>query len=182
MKYHGAAFFNQPAPVLAQALLGQELLHILPDGRYRSGRIVETEAYLFENDPASHYTRKETKATHALRMGPGTLYVHAMRAWVGVDIVARQGSVLIRALEPLKGLPQHLCQTNGPGKLSQAMGITKSHDGLNLTSVKSTIRLLKGAPVPVQSVEVTPRIGLARNTGAPLRFAVSQSKFLSRKS
>jgi DNA-3-methyladenine glycosylase len=165
------SFFNLPAEDLAIALLGQELQHKLPSGEIRSGLITEVEAYLQQNDAASHHFRAKPAALRALSMGPGTLYIHPMRAYIGLDIVAKGGSVLIRTLLPMSGLenPQ---DTQGPGKLCRAMGITKAHYGLNVSHPQSPIRILTHAPTLPEKILKTPRIGITQNTEAPLRFVV----------
>lgn len=177
-----AAFFTRPAPTVAKALLGQELCHTLPNGTVLSGIIVEAEAYLFANDPASHHARGTTHATRALRMAPGTLYVHPMRQYVGLDIVTLEGAVLIRALQPRQGFsspPPHTL-ANGPGKLCRALGITKDHYGLNLTHADCPVHILSHPRIPPKSILTTPRIGITKNTDAPLRFVLKNSLYASR--
>lgn len=174
----GLTFFNQPVETLARNLLGTQLTCHSPAGTF-SGLIVETEAYLHTGDPAAHNNRV-THATRALRMGPGTLYIHPMRAYVGMDIVAATGSVLIRALQPLPPLPDLTTLCNGPGKLCRALHITREHYGLNLTDPTCPITLTHPSNTPPLTITITPRIGLTKNPEAPLRFIIQNSPYLSR--
>jgi DNA-3-methyladenine glycosylase len=97
-------------------------------------------------------------------------------------------AVLIRALEPVdgitlmrerRGVPRDRDLTNGPGKLCQALAITGAQDGLSLASPELSIR--SGAPVPDDSVAVTPRIGITKAADWPLRWIVRESPFVSRR-
>jgi DNA-3-methyladenine glycosylase len=157
----GRDFFDRPAPEVARALLGCVLVF---EGK--RGRIVETEAYLFEGDAASHQARGETPATRALRMGPGTVYIHPMRAYVGMDIVARGGSVLLRALD--------IPHAEGPGKLCRAMGITRALYGLNVAD--GPIRVEAGTPVADAEVITGARVGLSKAVELELRFRVRKPR------
>lgn len=175
------AFFHKTPAELAQALLGQELTHFLPEGKILSGLIVETEAYLLENDAASHgFRRGHTPATAALFGPPGTLYIHPMRQYVGLDIVALGGSVLLRALQPLQGFAPNTppALTSGPGKLCKAMAITKNLYGHNLLNPACPLKLL---PRPITHLPViTRRVGITQNKEAPLRFCIPHHPSLSR--
>ena len=113
--YHkpSRAFFEQAPEVVALQMLGAMLLVKKNSGAEIGGKIggviVETEAYLARNDPAAHhFTRGHTKATAAKFMNGGTLYIHNIHRYCCMDIVTQgegvPSSVLIRALEPKKGL------------------------------------------------------------------------------
>ena len=137
-------FFSRPAEVVAPDLLGTVLIHQTA-AEFLAGRIVEVEAYLGENDPAAHSYRGLTERTRVLFGPPAHAYVylnygiHECLNFVA-EPRGRPGCVLIRALEPLVGVecmrrrrPEARTErdlTSGPGKLTQAMGISRAHYGL----------------------------------------------------
>ncbi|NXQ79132.1 3MG glycosylase, partial [Nyctibius grandis] len=198
-----ADFFNQPCISLAKSFLGQVLVRKLPDGRELWGRIVETEAYLGGEDEASHSKGgKQTQRNTAMFMKPGTLYVYQIYGIYFCVNVSSQGegaAVLLRSLEPLRGLEAmrelrsasrkgptkalkdwQLC--NGPSKLCQAFGIDKAFDQRDLTQ-DAAIWMVPGQELPgEQDVVATTRIGVG-NRGEwaqkPLRFYLRGNKFVS---
>jgi DNA-3-methyladenine glycosylase len=178
---------NLAAPVLevARELVGAELY---VDGV--GGRIVEVEAYHHE-DPASHgYLGRRTARNAAMFLPGGHAYVYRSYGihWC-LNVVTggpdEAEAVLIRALEPLAGLdamrarrglddPRALC--SGPGKLCQALGVTREHDGLPLDAPPFEVRARSAEP----ELAVGPRIGISRAQELPWRFGLSGSRFLSR--
>ncbi len=163
---------------VARDLLGKLLVH----GR-AAGRIVEVEAYLGREDLAAHASRGLTNRTRVLFGPPGHAYVYFIYGmYECLNIVAEPegtpGCVLIRALEPLAGIS--LMQrrrpaarsveelASGPGKLTLAMGITRRHNGADLTCGPLTVRELPGEPR--REIAVTPRIGIRHCADWPLRF------------
>ncbi|KAL0992867.1 hypothetical protein UPYG_G00100340 [Umbra pygmaea] len=158
LDYHqrlGEQFFNQPCISLAKALLGKVLVRLRADGVELRGRVVETEAYLGGEDRASHSAGgKRTERNTAMFMTPGTIYVYPIYGIYLCMNVSSQGegaAVLLRALEPLQGLPlmrelraarrkegartlkdKELC--NGPSKLCQALDIQRCFDRRDLSS------------------------------------------------
>ena len=169
-------------------------------GRF-AGRIVETEAYLGEDDLASHAGRGATPRS-ATMFGPaGRLYVYLIYGVhhclnLVTEEAGRAGAVLIRALEPLAGQPlmqerrgggyrsplaeRELC--NGPGKICQAGGVDLRWNGLRLGSRGGGDRrawCAEGRP-PLR-VQATPRIGLSRARRRLLRFVDPESPCLSRR-
>lgn len=186
-----AGFLRAPTVKVARALIGTLLVHDSPEGR-TAGRIVETEAYLSEGDPACHAARGETKRNRSMFGPPGTAYVYLI---YGIHhclnvVTAPKGvgeAVLIRALEPLEGLelmaarrgtdaPRNLC--SGPGKLVQAMGITLAHDGVDLRRSRLTLWTPEEEP-RAESIDVGPRIGIRQGSELPLRFCFAGSRWLS---
>lgn len=168
---------------VARALIGARLL---VDGV--GGRIVETEAY-DRNDPASHSFGGPT-ARNAAMFGPvGHAYVYRIYGahWC-LNLVAGAvpgAAVLIRALEPTDGLPamrerrgrddaRLLCA--GPGRLCQALGVTRAQDGLPLDAPPFRLELAEAG----SELLVGPRIGLTRGAGTPWRFGLKGSPWLSR--
>jgi DNA-3-methyladenine glycosylase len=178
---------NLARPVLevAPQLVGAELY---VDGV--GGTIVEVEAYHHE-DPASHgYLGRRTARNAAMFLPGGRAYVYRSYGihWCLNVVTGGEGeaeAVLIRALEPLAGLdemrarrglddPRQLC--SGPGKLCQALGITRAHDGLRLDEPPFDLRPRRAAP----SIATAPRIGISKAQELPWRYALAGSRYLSR--
>jgi DNA-3-methyladenine glycosylase len=187
-------FFARGADVVAPELIGA-LIVSTTGGRPTLGRIVETEAYLGYDDPASHGYRHRRHAQNVALYGPpGSWYVYRSYGmhWCANLVCQAAGSgsaVLLRSLEPLDGFEvmrqrrgteavELLCA--GPGRLCQALGITRSElDG----------RVMSGSPVRVLAgddwmgaIETTPRIGITKAVDWPLRFAAAGSRWVSRRS
>jgi DNA-3-methyladenine glycosylase len=172
------AWFGRPAIEVAKDLLGCVLLH-----NQVGGTIVETEAYLGTDDLAAHSARGKTERTKVLFGPPGRAYVYFIYGVheclnVVADTDGVPGCVLIRALEPICGLelmyerrrwhgpPTGL--TNGPGKLTQALGITREQYGAQLDRGPLTIRSWRTPPK--FEMQTTPRIGITKCVDWPLRF------------
>jgi DNA-3-methyladenine glycosylase len=183
------AFFGRPAVDVTRDLLGCVLLH----GEV-AGMIVETEAYLGLDDLAAHASRGKTERTRVLFGPAGRAYVYfsyGMHECLNVvaDREGTPGCVLIRALEPLSGLEKmyerrrwHGTKTglaNGPGKLTQALAITRKHYGQRLDRGDLTIR--KWRDTPSFEIGVTPRIGITKCADWPLRFVWVGHPCLSRR-
>ena len=185
------SFFKRSAEIVARELLGATLVSSL-GGRTTSGVIVETEAYLGHRDPASHgylYRRNERNA--ALYGPAGSWYVYLSYGihWCAnlvCDVEGEASAVLLRALAPLDGLEtmrgrrgtvtdRLLC--SGPGKLCQALGISRVVDGAVMRTSGLVVVAQRGAAPPV--VGVTPRIGITKAADWPLRFLVAGSPWVS---
>jgi DNA-3-methyladenine glycosylase len=185
------SFYSRPSPEVAPDLLGRLLVRCLPNGDRLVARIVECEAYQ-EDDPASHSHRGRT-ARNAVMFGrPGHLYVYfayGMHFCMNV-VTDREGvgsAVLLRAAEPLRGLdwmatargigdPRKLC--SGPARLTQALGITREHNGIDVTR-SGALFLSAGEPVDSTAVRVGPRIGIRQARDRPWRFLVRDDPFVS---
>ncbi|MHB1073437.1 MAG: DNA-3-methyladenine glycosylase [Gemmatimonadaceae bacterium] len=187
------AFYARDPAVVARALLGAILECHTAEGVAR-GRIVETEAYLHADDPASHSHGGPTPRNAAMFGPPGNAYVYFIYGvhWCFNAVTREAGhgsAVLVRALEPLDGLELmrarrsrargDVALTNGPGKLCQALGITGAMDGRPLQRRPLLIRA--GDPVPDARVRVGPRIGIRKAADLPLRFWTAGSPFVSRR-
>ncbi|MFN8571685.1 MAG: DNA-3-methyladenine glycosylase [Gemmatimonadaceae bacterium] len=187
-----ASFYDRDTELVARELLGAVLECRTREGVCR-GRIVETEAYLGPHDPACHAAAGLTARNRSLHGPPGTAYVYFIYGvhWC-VNAVTREtghgSAVLIRAVEPVSGLPlMHRRRkvlrdrdlTNGPGKLCQALGIDQRHDGADLR--RSPLRILAGAVVPSSAVGVSPRIGISKAAEWPLRFFERGNPWVSGK-
>lgn len=156
--------------------------------------IVETEAYLGLDDLAAHASKGKTERTKVLFGPAGHAYVYfiyGMHECLNV-VAEREGSpgcVLIRALEPVCGLremyerrrwhgsPVNLA--NGPGKLTQALAITRKHYGVRLDEGELTIR--DWLSRPVFDIAATPRIGITQCVEWPLRFVWAKHPCLSKR-
>jgi DNA-3-methyladenine glycosylase len=177
-------FFARSVHEVAPDLIGVTLL---VDGV--GGRIVEVEAY-DQEDPASHAYRGRTARNAAMFGPPGQAYVYRSYGihWCLNLVCAEEGvpqAALIRALEPTAGLEEQrrrrgvsderaLC--SGPGKLCQALAITREQDGLALDL--PPFRLEERGEVP--EIVTGPRIGITRATELPWRYGLAGSRYLSR--
>lgn len=175
------AFYARDAETVARALLGQVLV-VAGDTRKR-GRIVETEAYVGLHDLACHASRGRTKRTEVMFGPAGRAYVYLIYGIypmlnVVTGAVGDPQAVLLRALEPLENIRG---ATDGPGKLTRALGVTVAgHHGASLLG---PALWLEPGPAP-QRVAVTPRVGVEYAGAwkdAPLRFFDAESPFVSRR-
>ena len=153
------------------------------------GTVVETEAYAPE-DPASHSYRGKTTRNAAMFGLPGTLYVYRSYGihWCANIVCGEEGvgaAVLLRALEPTHGLPTmqarrgtddvlRLC--SGPGCVTQALGITRDHDGARVNSPPFGLHL----PDELPDTVVGPRVGISRAQAEPWRYSLRSSAYVSR--
>ncbi len=158
MKKLNRTFFQQDAEKLARSLIGAVLVHRFRGKNYRA-RIIETEAYVGPHDLASHSSKGRTKRTEVMFGPAGRAYVYLIYGMYQMfNIVAGKiGSgqaVLIRAAEPLDGWKADL---TGPGKLTRALGITSSDNGLDLTGDR--IFLLRDSALRPK-IRRTSRIGV----------------------
>jgi DNA-3-methyladenine glycosylase len=176
--------FSADAATVARQLIG---VTVLLDGV--GGRIVETEAYDRE-DPASHAFAGETERNASMFGPPAHAYVYRSYGihWC-LNFVCREAGhgagVLIRALEPVVGLDvmrarrdvldeRALC--SGPGKLCQALGVTRAHDGMALAGASFALLPAEAGLVVVEGI----RIGISKAVDVPWRFGLAGSRFLSR--
>jgi DNA-3-methyladenine glycosylase len=170
-------FYAQPTLSVARQLIGCVLVHDQKlNGRTRrlSGIITETEAYCGEADLGCHAKAGRTNRTAVMYGPPGHAYVYFTYGnhWLFNCITRPEGqphAVLIRAIQPLEGIdliarrragqPEKRW-TDGPGKLTQALGIDGRHNTLDLTAPKAIIFVQSGQAVPDKLVAKGPRIGL----------------------
>ena len=177
-------FFARDVHEVARELIGAELL-VAGVG----GLIVELEAYE-SSDPASHAYRGQTERNASLFGPPGYAYVYRSYGlhWCLNLVCEPEGvasALLVRALEPTRGLermrrrrglddPRLLC--SGPGRLCQALAVTRAHDGLPLDSPPFELR-----PAPAAAtIMIGPRIGISKAVDLPWRYGFAGSRFLSR--
>lgn len=182
MNVHNPEFFDRPSTQVAKDLIGVTLLF---EGT--GGIIVETEAYHPE-DEASHSFRGQTKRNSSMFGPSGYSYIYLSYGihWCLNAVCLRGSAVLIRALEPTSGTAimqsrrgvedaQLLC--SGPGRLCQALGLNRSHDGLSLTKKPFELRPREKRI----SLLAGKRIGISKNMDVAWRFGLKDSEFLSRK-
>jgi DNA-3-methyladenine glycosylase len=181
-----SSFFQRDPLVCARELVGTELVW----GKC-SGIVVETEAYLTLNDEACHTFTRPSSRAFVERNTAGTVYIYMNYGvhWmlnVLVKGAARSGLILIRALEPRRGLSimrarrevddvHSLC--SGPGKLAQALDITKRHHEMNLCA--DPRYCFVGQSAVAAEVVADPRIGISRARDFPWRFTMARSPFVS---
>ena len=179
--------------MVARALLGRVIVSTI-GGVRTAGRIVETEAYLGGEDPASHaWGFRRTGRNRGLFGPEGSWYVYRSYGihWCANLVCAPRpagGAVLLRALEPLEGLDamrdrrggdrtdRELC--GGPGRLCEALGITRDLD--ERTMADSPVLVLPGEPIPRSRIAAGPRIGITKAVELPLRYVIVGSRWLSR--
>ena len=168
-----------PPAEAARLLLGTVIVR--RHGReLRAARIVETEAYLGEDDPSSHAFRGRTARTAPLWGRPGTIYVYFIYGMhyclnFAVEREGTAGCVLIRAAEPLAGLAEG--STTGPGRLCRALDIDTALSGAHLFDPGHALYLREGrAP---ERIGVTTRVGIRQAADWPLRFFDADSAAVS---
>lgn len=185
------SFFARDPVELAPGLLNKVLVG--PNG---AGRIVEVEAYDGANDPASHAYRGRTPRTEVMFGPPGHLYVYFSYGvhWCA-NVVCRTngvaGAVLVRALAPLDGLDamyrlrpaakrdRDLC--SGPGKLCQALGIERQHDGADLIRGDRGVAVVDDGVAPPGDPVRAPRVGISAAGDRLWRWYVPGDPNVSRR-
>jgi DNA-3-methyladenine glycosylase len=184
------SFYSRSPEIVARALLGKLLIRDL-HGERLTGRITEVEAYLGLTDPASHAYRGLTPNNFPLFGPPGRTHVYFIYGMyyclnASAHLPGEAGGVLIRAIIPIDGIETmaHLRRlaptakpkllTGGPGRLCQALDITrKNSNDLDLTSHDSPIQIADDGHNPTD-IQTTPRIGLSKAADLPLRFLISE--------
>jgi DNA-3-methyladenine glycosylase len=201
-----AEFFDRDPRRVARALLGKLLIRKTADGLL-AGRIVETEAYLGENDAAAHASAGRTARNAVLFGPPGHAYVYfiyGVHYCLNVSCLPYgiAGGVLFRALEPILGI-EAMAEArgvemtertdvarisflkkiaSGPGRLAEAFEITRARDnGKNLASPRSDLRIAEDGYRP-RRVAVTARIGIVKSAELPLRYVIAANPFVSGRS
>lgn len=184
-------FYDRDVVQVARDLLGMILVRESPTGRC-SGRIVETEAYLASDDPASHSYRGPNRKNATMFREPGLLYVYTIHARYCMNVVTEpQGvpsAVLLRAVEPLNGLElmqqrrgtgKLLDTARGPARLCQAFDVDRQLDGWDLTRGQDIWIERPYSTARDCIVAVSPRIGVTSAHNLPLRFFDADSPFVS---
>jgi DNA-3-methyladenine glycosylase len=185
-------FYNRDTEVVAREMLGA-VLECRTDHGLASGIIVETEAYIGEEDPACHAAVGRTRRTEPLYGPAGISYVYFIYGvhWCFNAVTRAAGlpsAVLVRALEPLAGLElmrerrgpkvHGVNLTNGPGKLCAALGIDVKMNGLSLQRGPLVVRA--GTPVDESMIVTAKRIGITKAADWPLRYYLRGNQYVSR--
>jgi DNA-3-methyladenine glycosylase len=192
-KRFSRTFFRQTSTTVAKEILGA-YLHRVIDGEELIGKIVETEAYCV-GDEACHAFRGKTPR-NAIMFGEGGFsYVYftygmhyCFNLTANEEDVAE--AVLVRAVEPVKGIetmralrPKAIRDrdiTNGPGKLCQALSLTRSENGIDLIE-NDTLFLTRGeSSIPANHIGVSTRIGINVAQEHPWRFFIKGNEYVSR--
>ncbi len=192
------SFYNRSTSAVARELIGNKLVRTISTWkrsktRRLSGLIVETEAYGYLDDEASHASMGQT-SRNSVMFGPvGRAYVHfTYGKHFCVNVSARSskrkaGAVLIRAIKPVEGLDimrqfrkrdEIFSLTSGPGKLAQALDISDKLNGIDVTNPASQLHVESG--INIQTIASSRRIGITRAIGKNWRFFVSNNPFVSR--
>ncbi|MBR57147.1 MAG: 3-methyladenine DNA glycosylase [Myxococcales bacterium] len=176
-------FYLEDPVHVAQKLLGAQIIHEHPEFGLLRGRIVETEAYRGTDDKACHASAGKTARTAPMFGPPGHAYVYLIYGMYDMFNVVtwpegQAAAVLIRAIEPLEGIER---TTNGPGRLTRALHITRDHNQQNLQSGSLVVE--PDIEVSTEQIACSPRIGVDyAGTWAkkPWRFYVRDNPFVSK--
>ncbi|HEY1940377.1 MAG TPA: DNA-3-methyladenine glycosylase [Candidatus Angelobacter sp.] len=195
-------FFNRDPRLVGRELLGK--LIVRSEGRKKlAGRIVEVEAYLGVGDLAAHAAAGNTARNAVLFGPPGHAYIYfiyGVHYCLNISCLPAgdAGSLLIRALEPVSGISEMARArgladldltsardlrklASGPGKLCEALGITRPRDNSkDMVSAESDLQVMNDGFDPGE-IAVTSRIGITKSAEMPLRYIIAGSAFLSRK-
>jgi len=177
------SFYDRDTVDVAQDLLGKILARRIGQ-KIISGMIIETEAYRYKDDEASHSFVGMTERTKAMFGQVGRAYVYFTYGMhYCMNVVAKNdnfdaGAVLFRALEPRDGIDFMIRQrktklisnlTNGPAKLTQALQITKKQYGVDLTK-SSSLFVIEGKEIKKTEIKARSRIGIKKATDKPWNF------------
>jgi len=162
-------FYDRPTLTVARELIGARLVRVL-DGVRLAGIIIEAEAYVGEADLGCHAKSGKTKRNAPMYGPPGHAYVYFTYGmhWMLNAVTEREGfpaAVLIRAMEPVEGADITSARrqgrdTNGPAKLTQALGIDASLNGVSLCDPATGLWIEAGTPVSGSDIIASPRVGL----------------------
>jgi len=194
-------FFNRDPRRVCRELLGKVLVR-REQSKLLAGRVVEVEAYMGVNDPAAHAAAGLTPRNRVLFGPPGHAYIYFIYGnhyCLNVSCMpeGKAGCVLFRALEPLAGIAemeqarglagaaanQRVLRllTSGPGRLAEALGITRPRDNdKDLTGADSDLFLADDGYHP-RRVLTTARVGITKAAERPLRYLIAGNEFVSGK-
>ncbi len=185
------SFFTQPTLRVAQELLGKYLI-LKQNGTWLSGKIVETEAYIGKDDPASHAHGRITPRNKIMYGAPAYAYIYFVYGnhYCLNFVTEKKGfpaAVLLRAIEPQEGIlvmqknrKSHNLKnlTNGPGKLCQALGINRKFNGCDITS---DWFFVEDRAEKIPKIVSSERIGVQKGRNKKWRFYLGKNEFVSKK-
>jgi DNA-3-methyladenine glycosylase len=192
-----SSFYQRPTEVVAKDLLGKKLVRTIRNNNMQfrlAGIIVETEAYGYSDDLASHAYVGPTGRNKIMFGDVGKAYVYFTYGnHFCLNVSARRskveaGAILIRGIEPVEGIElmrqfrpvdDIYSLTSGPGKLTQALNITSLLNGIDMTNSESEVYIEFGKRP--KRIVTTPRIGITRALDKEWRFVDPSSPFISRK-
>ena len=191
MKILPKSFYIRDPAKVAKELLGKILIRKLDNGLL-SGKIVETEAYYGKNDPASRAFTTPKMASQMWNEGGKTFVYMVHNNWLLNIVTGKKGipsAVLIRAIEPIKGIEtmknhrkkDGFLLTNGPGKLTQALRITKEQHDISVYSKNSDLTIADSNNPQSLNISFSHRIGVSKDLKRKLRFYIKDNKWVSRK-
>ncbi len=185
------SFYNRPTLDVARDLLGKIIVYHSPQGKL-SAKIVEVEAYIGQGDPACHAARGKTERNAVMFGEPGFTYVYFIYGMYHcLNFVTESennaAAVLLRAAEPHEGIEimkqnspksSENLLLSGPGKFCRSFGLTREHNGIDLTG--EVIYIEDRADTP-ENIITTPRVGINHATDRNWRFCDASSGALSKK-
>jgi DNA-3-methyladenine glycosylase len=184
------SYYLRSTEIVAKELIGKKLVHCIYDTHSKtkvrlSGIIIETEAYGFRNDPASHAYKGLTSRNKIMFSKVGRAYLYFIYgSHFCINISARSdkikaGAVLLRSLQPFEGITimkrlrnseQIVGLTSGPGKITQALNINKCQNGMDMTDPKNELHIEFGIEPSLLHIIATKRIGISQATNKKWRF------------
>jgi len=184
------SFYDRDVQVVARELLGKLIMRRSQAG-WCVGRIVETEAYLPEGDPACHAFRGKTKKNTTMFGKPGLAYVYPIHARYCMNAVTeaagRPCAALLRAVEPIegiglmqnrRGLDKVIDLCRGPARFCEAFDVNRALDGWDLTRGER-LWIAPNSEIVDFEIACSPRIGVTSAKKIPLRYFVRGSEFVS---
>lgn len=168
-----ASFYDREVADVARDLLGMRLVRF-QNGLRISGIITETEAYRGEEDLACHARVGRTRRTEVMYGPPGHAYIYFTYGmhWCLNCVTGTEGfpaAVLLRSIEPVEGLEiiaerrkgvERKLWCNGPAKITKALGLSGTENGVDLTSADGNLWIEKGEQTPLDKIKSGPRVGM----------------------
>ena len=189
MRILNKKFYSQDAAFIAKQLLGKIIVRNIGN-QVLTGKIVETEAYYSTKDPASRAYKGYNNFAKLMWDEPGTIFIYMVHANWLLNIVTMPmniaSAVLIRAIEPLTGITvmekyrknRGINLTNGPGKLTQSLMITKDFNNTKITDKDGKLFILDNTEkIGIQS---SYRVGVKKDLKRKLRFFIRDNYFVSK--
>lgn len=189
MKPLSKNFYERDPVQVAKDLLGKRVVRNI-NGKRMIGKIVETEAYYGKEDPASRASTTPKMAQPMWGNAGETFIYMVHNNWLFNVVTGKKGipsAILVRAVEPLEGIElmkshrnkEGFDISNGPGKLTNALQINKSHNGLKVYS-EGDIKIIDSLDKNPLTLSASHRVGVKRDLEQPLRFYIQDNKWVSK--